>query len=176
MKQNKNISLAPFAVLIFVFFCAVNAAEEQQAQSKTDELSVTESTTSRCCSDSESDPLQELEERSVSVQAHSNDLEQTMIDDLQSASKKEHEKYAHTVIQKLGMFLKENSFALIATACTLVGLYFNYHFNEEALKFTRASFVIGNGESAIKNISMVADGQYAQYKAMVVKEKAQAAA
>ena len=46
-----------------------------------------------------------------------------------------------------------------------------YYYSNEGLKLSRASFIIDKGEAAMKNLSMVAEGKFAQYKALVEKAK-----
>ena len=73
--------------------------------------------------------------------------------------------------QKLQTFLKDHAYTIISLACAIAGLYMTYYYSNEGLKLSRASFIIDKGEAAMKNLSMVAEGKFAQYKALVEKAK-----
>lgn len=174
MKPTNSAGTLHIGSLILVVVCSsFCVAEEQSVIAKTAELPQAEINSSECCSQVESDQLQELRMRLASVQDRVDKLEQTMNDFPQEIRKKDVVQPVTTTSQKVQLFLKENALSLTSLVCTVMGMYISYYFNHETLKLNQASFVIDKGEAAWKHLSMMAAGQYGKYKTLVDQAKAQ---
>lgn len=92
--------------------------------------------------------------------------EQSSTDCSVDERKKEEIQSPVTASQKMQTFLQQHCCTIISLACTMASLYMSYYFSNEALKMSRASFLLDRGVVALKNIWMIPAGYYDKYIAL----------